>query len=237
MTLSLTDAIEAYYAANPGKRGDEDVPHVSDLAGCDRETWARRNGEPMLGTDTATRVKFDLGHAVEAIMERLLVESLPGYTLERGRRVEHGGIVGHLDFLLIPAEGGAPIVVEVKSTTFFPKRQKDGSYKRELPDEAQYHYRLQAAAYASMVGAEDFCVLVICRDSGMVAEFWAKAAQYADVLARRTEAVFGTTGPGEPMPPAEPPSYAEGRNGNWKCKYCRYSLCERNENVQALAVG
>lgn len=253
--LSLIDAIERWHAENDGERGDGHLPHVSDLAGCDRETWARRNGEPMLGHSVDTRIKFALGHAVEAHMAKLLCESLGDeWTFHQGERVvlwrdengvgggvllddeepAPGSVVGHVDFTL--RRPGDVIVVEVKSTTFFQRRTAAG-YVRTPPDEAQYHYRLQAAAYAVALQAEQFCILVVCRESGQIVEFWHRTADYLAQVEDAVARVLANTEPGVEAPPAEPPAYAETKNGNWKCRYCHFLGCYRNLNAEARGVA
>lgn len=63
----LNALLEKAYSLDAG-RGDDHLAHVSDLAGCDKATWARRNGLAPADHDTNTRVKFDLGLTTEKIL-------------------------------------------------------------------------------------------------------------------------------------------------------------------------
>ena len=60
----LRDEINAELA-ELAERGDELYAHVSDVYGCDRQSWARRSGIPFLLRDPATNWKLAMGHAVE----------------------------------------------------------------------------------------------------------------------------------------------------------------------------
>lgn len=256
--IDLTALVAQHFADDVDKRGDEEHPHVSDLAACDRETWARRNGKELLGHNAATRMKFALGNATEdAIALALGSKMLEGWELYRNVRVAlrieegelrgreldedeqplEGEIVGHADYVLRNEKTGGVTVVEVKSTTFYPRRNPaTGKSERIPPTEAQYHYRLQCASYAVGVGAAAFAVLVVCRDSGLMVEFWHRTDAYVPELLIRVQQVLARTRKDAPMPAAEPPPYAETKNGNWRCTYCRYWACERNNNAQAMVV-
>jgi hypothetical protein len=233
----LDAAFEAHFAAIE-KRGDEDLAHVADLYGCDRATWARRSGVEMIPHNNDTLTKFALGNAVEDFARKAFVENLPGWTVTSGDVVDLPGtygtnLRGHLDLLATnDADPRQKFVIEVKSTTFFPRKDKFGKYVRVAPDEARYHYRLQAAGYACAVGAPWFAIVVVCRESGMRVIFYERSRVLFDDVRRRAREVAAITDPSKPEPAAEPPAHAEGRNGNWMCKFCGYAACERNANPE-----
>ncbi|SRR5258708_243255 len=218
---------------------DNTILHVSDLADCSRAVWAKRNGKAMEPFDDSTRRKFDMGIDMEERVGKAL-DLLEGHEVER-QHVHHlGDAEGHSDFLVRhKTEPKRSFVVEVKTTTFYPKMVA-GKRTRVEPkaDEVQWHYRIQAAAYALECGFPRFCVVIVCRESGMMAEYWYETADYAnyvvDALAEKT----ALTQVGGPMPPAEPPKESYNYKGeSWRCKYCSYSACEKNENSAALEVA
>lgn len=257
-TIDLTAIIAQHFADANDERSDERHAHVSDLVACDREVWARRNGKDLLPHTAATRIKFALGNAAEDTLAIALQSKIAdGWELLRnvrvalcvdgdelkGRILAHGEepredeIVGHADYVLRNPASNTVTVVEVKSTTFFPRRNAaTGKMERLPPTEAQYHYRMQCAAYAFGVGARAFGVLVVCRDSGIMAEFWYRTEDYVPELLMRAKSVLAYTSAHVTMPPAQPPPYADGKNGNWRCAYCRFWECERNTNQQAMVV-
>lgn len=218
----LLELIDAYYNVKEDRSPEE--LHVSDLAACKRAVHARRSGEPLIPFDTPTRVKFDLGNAVEDLAAKWFIAAM---AFERGVVVDLDGIEGHVDFV------GPDSVIEVKSTTFFPTMDPRTKKRiRIAPTEAQHHYRIQAAAYALALGKPRFCVLIVCRDSGLIAEIWHRAVDYAEEITQLVREYTRETHPSQPAPPAEPPEHI----AKWACKYCRVSSCERNANEAAMMV-
>ena len=234
--FSLTKTIRAYHRNEP-RRGDEAEPHVSDLFGCLRATWARRAGHDLVPFDDDTLTKFAIGNAIEdAMVKRLGSLGALNLELRRDVVVNLGGLVGHVDYVLEHCdfpEVPERYVVEVKTTTFYPTFDKVTKKRvRSAPSEAQQHYLIQAAAYALALKADWFCVLVICRESGMMAEFWHRAEGFRAEVLRLAGEVMAQTNPAAPMPAAEPPQSI----ASWACRYCRFVACERNENVTAQAM-
>lgn len=212
--ISIANAIRAYFDAHSEGRGDEDVAHVSDLFGCDLATWARRDGRPMLSISHEMRMKWKIGHAVEATVAEAVADvlALDGWTIERNTVVEVFGLKGHLDIAL--RRDDEAILVEVKSTSFL---------RGKPPTEPSEHYRIQAASYALAIGAQRVGVFIVCRESGKWAEFWFDAEPMRQYLENRAAEVIGLTDPAKEPPVASP------RFG-WQCRYCNYAECLQNAN-------
>lgn len=231
MTLSITKALSEHYRATPSHRGDEDALHMSDAWKCPREVWARRNGIKPFDFTDATRTKFALGNAAETHVFDAIVEPLKakGWEIERGRELNVSGVIGHVD--LLATRGDERIVIEVKSTTFIP-RMIDGKRQRRAPAEASWHYVMQACAYALALGAAWFCVFVLCRESGMTAEFWFETDVVApEVRARMTHLRIVTA-----KDAPEPVDALPDARAAWECAFCDHAACQRNTNPLAMRV-
>lgn len=217
--------------------------HVSDLGDCSRAVWARRNGKDLLSHDDDTQRKFDMGNDVEDRVGAVLSE-LEEYAVERqyvhDLEIRGDHAEGHSDFvcrsLIDPSQS---FIVEVKSTTFYPKVVgKKRVRVAPTASEVQWHYRLQAASYALEQGFARFVLVIVCRESGMMAEHWYKTADYADAVRAALKEKALLTRVGAPMPDAAPPAESFNYKGeSWRCKYCPFTACERNENPAALAVA
>jgi len=215
---------------------DNTALHVSDLSDCSRAVWAKRNGQALEPFNDDTRRKFDMGIDLEERVGRAL-DLLEDYVIVRQYEHHLGVAIGHSDFICRHKTNPKhSFVVEVKSTTFYPKLV-NGKRFRVPPkkDEVQWHYRLQAAAYALEQKFTKFVLVIICRESGMLAEHWYDTKDYEDAILAALDEKTGLTAVGDPMPAAEPPAYAYNAKGkNWRCSYCTFSTCEKNENPAAL---
>ncbi len=238
----IREIYDKHFAERISERDDVAL-HVSDLGDCSRAVWARRNGKVQLTNDSDTLRKFDMGLDIEdrvgaalRMLDDYVIVAQHVHDLEiRGASAE-----GHSDFICRHmTDHSKSFIVEVKSTTFYPK-QVNGKRTRVAPkpDEVQWHYRLQAASYALEQGFTRFCVLVICRESGMMAECWYKTEDYADEVRKMLAEKYALTKVGAPMPEANPPIQSLKRDGtSWRCRYCKFSACENNVNPAALEVA
>lgn len=180
MTNTITEALAKHLRSLP-ERGDEHLPHISDLYACDRATWARRAGKAKATFDDRTLLKFAMGHAVE----RIVAEALH---LNGSGNVEcHlGEMVGHADGILENE------VLEIKSTSFL---------RGQVPTEPQEHYQIQALGYATALGRRYSRIFVVCRESGKVCEFKVELTPEREAWVRaRAEEVIVTTDPDAPEP-------------------------------------
>jgi hypothetical protein len=220
-------------------RGDESELHVSDLSDCARAVWARRNGKILLQNNEDTLRKFEMGFDVEDRVGSVL-DTLEDYTIERGVVHRLGEAKGHSDFVARhKTDASQDFVCEVKSTTFYPK-QVNGKRIRVEPkrSEVQWHYRVQATAYAIEQNIGKVCIVIVCRESGMMGEYWFTTDDLADVVGRELEEKAKLTAIGAPMPPPAPPVESYNWKGeSWRCKFCKFSACEENKNPDALEVS
>lgn len=234
----IREAYAKYIAAEIDNR-DNTVLHVSDLADCSRAVWAKRNGKALEPFNDDTIRKFHMGLDIEERVGKSLA-MLENFEVERQYVHRLGATIGHSDFLArCKTDPNRSFVLEIKSTTFYPKLV-NGKRTRVAPKESevQWHYRLQAAAYAMSVDFSRFCIFIVCRESGMVAECWYKTEDYRDAVTTALEEKVALTGIGDPMPPAEPPIETYNAKGvSWRCNYCSFSACEKNENPAALEVA
>jgi hypothetical protein len=220
---------------------DHDVLHGSDLSKCAREVWARRNHKPKVRADDNTWRKWNYGldfekrvmDAIYARPEYAAGELLVNYQMTVVSFMG-GEILGHPDFIL--EYKGEKQVIEVKTTTFFPK-QINGKRVRIPDKDAMLSYRIQAAVYAMAVQAPTFRVIVCCRESGMMKEYVYNTADYVSLVLSRYKLMTETTAQGMPEPVKEQPmadtfNVRDGKS--WACRYCAHALCERNENPSAL---
>jgi hypothetical protein len=229
-TLDIGELLDTALRAKP-ERGDDRLPHVSDLFGCDRATWARRSGKPQLPFSARTLVKFEMGHAVEAMVADAIVALHPGairneriaWNPVTGRCIPladdetptDGFIVGHTDLDLPDGP-----LLEIKSTSFYMGRE---------PKEADRHYVEQACAYATARGKERFGIVVVDRSSGKMLTFWFNTAEHADWARKRAVEVLVNTDPSNPIEPAPNP------RTDWACRTCRWAGCALNKNPERNA--
>lgn len=196
----IVEKLAAHLRAQPG-RGDEHLAHISDLYGCDRATWARRNGKAKPSFDDRTLLKFAMGHAVE----RIVADAL---SLNGSGNVECriGEMVGHADGDLDAEDA----VLEVKSTSFL---------KGKVPDEPQEHYAIQGLGYCVALGRSRARIFVVCRESGKVAEFVVELTPERETWIReRAAEVVAVTRPGAPEPACN------ARYG-WQKRQCEATNC------------
>lgn len=222
-------------------RGDEGDRHVADLAGCDRETWARFAGllDPH---DPDTLRKFADGHDIENRMLTAIgrhrtdlvlgarVAFSIGFDGIEGRLVDDdytpgpGEFIGHPDGVL------DDMIIECKSTEFMVNRS--AGFSRIVPTtakELQHHYKIQAGAYALALGKKRAIVIIECRASGMTTAISFKPELYADEIKQRMRAVLDI-GDDEPEPTLHESTFNKSGQ-SWLCKYCRFAGCEHNRRA------
>lgn len=195
---TVAEALAAHLRAQP-ERDDAHLPHISDLYGCDRATWARRSGKAKATFDDRTLLKFAMGHAVERLVEQAL-------GLESSGDVECriGEMVGHADAC------DEEEVLEVKSTSFL---------RGQVPDVAQEHYEIQALGYCVALVRQRARIFVVCRESGKVAEFVVELTPEREAWIReRAAEVIRVTDPHAPEPECN------ARYG-WQKRQCEATDC------------
>lgn len=172
------------------------------------------------------------------------VEDAPGQYVELGPNdtadpIPEDAIIGHPDAVLATLDGETPILVEVKSTRFWDNG-------KSVPDKPTYDYAMQAAAYALALGITWAWVIVSCVISLLTtpskAPFKFDANKYRTDITKAILERRDATKPGAPEPPPEPPSFADrdrprpGQAVNWKCEYCNYGACQKNQNARGRSI-
>lgn len=228
----LLGVIADHLRANAQPRGDEAFAHVSDTYGCDAATYARRRGAAPRMPDPTMLMKWELGHAVEAIVCDALQADYEarGYSVGRNARIawnphdgrdtcrfitendapKPGEILGHMDFYAHNPDGDS-VLLEIKSTSFLKGRP---------PSEPSDHYKEQAATYGIALGAEKAGIIIVCRESGRVAgPFWLDLDKLEFITVMRAKAMLEATDPEAFAPPEPRPRYA------WQPRYCSLEVC------------
>lgn len=233
----LLDVIADHLRAMSPPRGDEAFAHVSDCFGCDAATYLRRRGAKTTLPDPAMLMKWQLGHAVEAIVcdalqadyeaqghgvyrDYLIVWNPSdgrgsynhglGLTPTKGYVSRQNEMIGHADFLSWQ-DGKPHTLLEIKSTSFLKGRP---------PSEPSLHYVEQAATYGIAVGATKCGIIIVCRESGRVAgPFWLDLDKLEFITIARAKAVLENTDPEAFAPPEPRPRY------EWQKRYCSLAEC------------
>jgi hypothetical protein len=231
--IPLTDILTA---ARSVPRGDELLAHVSDLYGCDRASWLRRNGFSRKPFSREKLALFAQGLAYEA----QVVRDLRAYGLSIRSGVEvtlHAAdddsiVVGHTDIIVDDI-----VVVDTKLTRL-----------RAPKEHVSPHHAIQVAAYAVALGLQHGIILVYHQGSDIERQYdvdvdalaldedgypmrgrWA-GLTYREIVYLRVDDVVARTASNAPLPPAEP-----GDLSPWGCKYCDWTQCARNPNATAEA--
>jgi hypothetical protein len=236
-TVEIARALDAFARDLNPPRGDENLLHVSDLAGCDLATWQRWHGNAADVHDPDTLRKFFLGFAVEDHVLTGIGRETP---IDLGVRValwlDFEGIVGKLvpedyvpgprEFIGHPDGVTADAVLEVKSTEFFTQRVPP--FARIVPqteDDLAHHYRIQASAYALALGKPRAIVIVLCRASGIVTSIAFDPQRYVDEIEGRMRALLDARAAATPPHPTLHASTLNKKGESWLCKYCAYTAC------------
>jgi hypothetical protein len=198
---------------------DDEALHVSDLALCKRQVWARRNQltESYINLDNWVQMNLGLKY------ERLLCEALDAAGIPYEYQVSitdplfGHAVIGTADFVF------EDCVLDTKTTVFWSGYVGKGDAKKKqtkIPEEPKMSYRITTAAYAVALGKSRYGIQVVCRSSG------------------KPVVDMETTTASDPEPiEAKPPWYTENADGlSWQCAYCPYAVCEsnRNESLQVL---
>lgn len=217
--IDLQSARQGWLAAVDAPRGDEHLPHFSDLTGCPRDIFLRLRGDARLPMP-----RFIIGHAVEEYAAQQLAANLSaGMAVRRAREIEWTGIIGHIDLEIVDTETEKVLMVVDVSTT-----------ARKGDPQPNDGHTLKTAAYAAAVGAPDFCewVFKLGFDGGRIdiiddAMHFFRTEDFLVQVLERREMLHGVMAAlkGEAPPPAEePPEWAE-----WKCRaYCNAATCSKN---------
>jgi hypothetical protein len=229
-------------------RGDEQQRHVSDLCGCDRATWARMHGW-LSAFDPDTLRKFGIGFHVEGhivsaigrsrpdlilgarVVMRVGIDGIEGCVVSEEYQPHPWEIVGHPDGILDDA------IIECKSTEFMVDR--NNGYARIVPltvADLQWHYRIQAGAYALALGKPRCVVIIVCRASGQISAISFNPKLYETEIIERMHDVLAISEE-EPQPTLHRTTINAKTGKSWLCKYCLYEACELNTHQPVKIEG
>lgn len=208
------DLTEVLFRQRSKPRGDELDAHAADLYGCDRATWYRRKGLKPLPFTREKLAQFAMGLGYEYAVANDLIHALGFGRVLQDEQVDFLGLTGHPDLILFPtAESNEPdLVIEVKTTELQTPKA-----------EVSPHYAVQAAFYALALKAPRAVVLVKHARSHAETTYEINPEGYRALIEKRAAEVLARTEPTKPEPRAEP-----GELAPWGCKYCNWTMCERN---------
>jgi hypothetical protein len=214
---------------------DDGALHVSDLALCKRQVWARRNHLTEGYIDLDNWIQMNLGLKYERLLcEALDVVGIPyEYQVPVTDPLFGHKIIGTADFVF------EDCVLDTKTTVFWSGYMGKGDAKKKqtkVPEEPKMSYRITTAAYAVALGKPRYGIQVVCRSSGKRATFWYDTSDMASIVGKAVVDMETTTDCDPEPVEAKPPWYTEDADGkSWQCAYCPYAACESNRN-EALQV-
>lgn len=250
--MELSAVLDQFIRDINPPRGDEHVPHVADLSGCDRAIGARYRDllEPF---DADTLRKFKTGHDIENDVLTAIGRQRPDLVLGMRVAISIGldGVEGHIvddDYVPRPDEivghpdGVLPeFVIEVKSTDLLTERTPP--YQRIVPvtvEDLQHHFMVQAGAYALGLGITRALVIIQCRGSGIESGISFDPRTLENEICARIRAVLAITHEG-PLPKASLPfDTINAKTGkSWLCKHCLVpkAHCELNTRSPQIVFG
>jgi len=206
-----------------GQRTGEGRLRLSQIGRPDRQIWygvRGTEGEPL---DGQTRIKFLMGHLLEALL--ILLTQAAGHTVEGQQdEIEVEGVLGHQDCRI---DG---VLTDIKSASSFAfKKFKDGT----LYDDDPFGYLSQISAYATKNGDDEAAFFAIDKNSGELAVLNVHSMEMIDAPSRvRTlkDVVVKDTPPERCYSDT-----ADGTSGNRKlvigCVYCPFKKeCWKDAN-------
>lgn len=206
-----------------GQRTGEGRLRLSQIGKPDRQIWYGVRGVEGEPLDGQTRIKFLMGHLLEALL--ILLTQAAGHTVEGQQdEVEVEGVLGHQDCRI---DG---VLTDIKSASSFAfKKFKDGT----LYDDDPFGYLSQISAYATKNGDDEAAFFAIDKNSGELAVLNVHSMEMIDAPSRvRTlkDVVVKDTPPERCYSDT-----ADGTSGNRKlvigCVYCPFKKeCWKDAN-------
>lgn len=185
----------------------------SDSGRCARELWADIHGYLDIPQEPEGQInRLDIGTVMGAwyacLFSVALSEFTP-YTCTREEQITDEGIPGHMDICVYHGDL-ALWVIDIKS-----------NYAARNPGEAKEYQCLQVGRYARGKGAALFSIFTVtpATSSPMHRQDDYRTQDWSDRISAETERL--SVAAGDLMPPASPPQA-------WRCRYCRFTLCEKN---------
>lgn len=199
---------------------------MSNLGRADRQLWYDiRRGRSDGGLQYSTRIKFLMGHIMEALILFLLKEA--GHTVEDEQKtLEVDGVVGHMDARI---DG---VITDVKTTSRFGFRKFSDA--ESLTADDPFGYIGQVSAYAHAEGDSRAAFLAINKESGEIGVCTVSGNQMINVPDRIAH-VKSILDNDDPPPRCHDP-VPDGASGNMGlAKAC--SFCDHRSECWADANG
>tara|TARA_A200000159_G_scaffold85758_2_gene79313 strand:+ start:162 stop:1019 length:858 start_codon:yes stop_codon:yes gene_type:complete len=157
-----------------GERTGASNLRLSQIGKPDRQIWygvQGEDGEPLNGQ---TRIKFLMGHVLEALL--ICLTKVSGHTVEEAQdTVEVEGVLGHQDCVI---DG---VLTDIKSASAFGfKKFKEN----RLADDDPFGYIAQISAYATKNNRDEAAFLAIDKNSGELAVTRVHELEMIDAPAR-----------------------------------------------------
>lgn len=256
--IDLAALFAAGTAAYNTPRGDELLPHVSDLGACKYDVLCRREGKPRVKRSVKTMLRLQKGlHDEQFVIDRIeagLNALCPneGWTINRGLTI-HNEITGHTDAVLERFTG--PLLGDIERMLFDVKTTawKGSKYKGYHPwsEDISTGHLLQIAGYALELPKNPdgkhmpVAIAELCRVSnGFIQKGWYFPDEEwikAQVEAQK-EIVLSCTEPG--VDPVEMGIAIINLDGlvvglppeNWSCQYCDNIICPNNKNEDNVEI-
>tara|TARA_R100001480_G_scaffold37863_3_gene50693 strand:- start:8829 stop:9671 length:843 start_codon:yes stop_codon:yes gene_type:complete len=197
-----------------GKREGKTNLRLSQIGKPDRQIWygvKGVEGQPLSGQ---TRIKFLMGHLLEAVL--IMLTKAAGHSVEAEQEeVTVEGVLGHQDCII---DG---ILTDIKSASSFAfKKFRDN----KLTEDDPFGYIAQISAYATRRGDKEAAFFAIDKNSGELAITKVHDLEMIDANARVNylKGIMDTDTP----PPRCYNDVPDGKSGNRKlttgCTYCGY---------------
>jgi len=197
-----------------GQRKGEGRLRLSSIGKPDRQIWYGVRGVEGEPLDGQTRIKFLMGHILEALL--VLLTQAAGHTVEGQQdEVEVEGVIGHQDCRI---DG---VLTDIKSASSFAfKKFKDGT----LSDDDPFGYLSQISAYATKNGDKEAAFFAIDKNSGELAVLPVHDMEMINAPARVRD--LKTVVEKDTPPDRCYGDTADGTSGNRKlvigCVFCAY---------------
>lgn len=197
-----------------GKREGKTNLRLSQIGKPDRQIWygvKGVEGQPLSGQ---TRIKFLMGHLLEAVL--IMLTKAAGHSVEAEQEeVTVEGVLGHQDCII---DG---VLTDIKSASSFAfKKFRDN----KLAEDDPFGYIAQISAYATRRGDKEAAFFAIDKNSGELAVTKVHDLEMIDANARVNylKGIIDTDTP----PPRCYNDVPDGKSGNRKlstgCTYCGY---------------
>jgi len=197
-----------------GKREGKTNLRLSQIGKPDRQIWygvKGVEGQPLSGQ---TRIKFLMGHLLEAVL--IMLTKAAGHSVEAEQEeVTVEGVLGHQDCII---DG---VLTDIKSASSFAfKKFRDN----KLTEDDPFGYIAQISAYATRRGDKEAAFFAIDKNSGELAITKVHDLEMIDANARVNylKGIIDTDTP----PPRCYNDVPDGKSGNRKlstgCTYCEY---------------